>query len=89
MIEIREERGRSGVESCHVNNHEADSRKSPCPSGGRARDLVESLLASLDQPDARIDELWAKEAENRLAAFEAGQTKAYPADKVFQEFADL
>ena len=65
------------------------SRKSPCPSGGRARDLVESLLASLDQPDARIDELWAKEAENRLAAFEAGQTKAYPADKVFQEFADL
>ncbi len=25
--------------------------------------LVESLLASLDQPDARIDELWAKEAE--------------------------
>ena len=89
MIEIREERGRSGVEGSHVNNHEADSRKSPRPSGGRAADLVESLLASLDQPDARIDELWAKEAENRLAAFEAGQMKAYPADEVFQEFADL
>jgi len=37
-----------------------------------------TLLASLDQPDARIDELWAKEAEDRLAAFEAGRMKAYP-----------
>ncbi|MGA7499210.1 MAG: addiction module protein [Isosphaeraceae bacterium] len=51
--------------------------------------LVESLLASLDQPDARIDELWAKEAEDRLAAFEAGRMKAYPADQVFQEFGEL
>jgi len=58
------------------------------PAAERA-DLVESLLASLDQPDARIDELWAKEAEDRLAAFDAGQTKAYPADEVFREFADL
>jgi len=58
------------------------------PAAERA-DLVESLLASLDQPDARIDELWAKEAEDRLADFEAGQTKAYPADEVFQEFPDL
>ncbi len=51
--------------------------------------LVESLLASLDQPDARIDDLWAKEAEDRLAAFEAGRMKSYPADQVLQEFADL
>ena len=52
-------------------------------------DLVESLLASLDQPDARIDELWAKEAEDRLAAYEAGRMMAYPAEQVFQEFKDL
>ena len=58
------------------------------PAAERA-DLVESLLASLDQPDARIDEFWAREAEDRLAASEAGRTKAYPADEVFQEFADL
>ncbi len=51
--------------------------------------LVESLLASLEQPDARIDELWAKEAEDRLAAFEAGRMQAYQADQVFQEFEDL
>ena len=88
MIEIREERGRSGVEGCHVNNHEADSRKSPRPSGGRAPTWSNhSLQVSISA--TRIDELWAKEAENRLAAFEAGQMKAYPADEVFQEFADL
>ena len=58
------------------------------PAAERA-DLVESLLTSLDQPDARIDELWAKEAEDRLAAYEAGRMMAYPADQVFQEFKDL
>jgi len=58
-------------------------------SAAERGDLVESLLASLDKPDARIDELWAKEAENRLAAFEAGRMKACPADQVFQEFGEL
>ena len=58
-------------------------------SAAERADLVESLLASLDQPDARIDELWAKEAENRLAAFKAGRMQACPADQVFQEFGEL
>ena len=70
---------------------QSPSRFSRKPSSFRrpSAALVESLLASLDQPDARIDELWAKEAEDRLAAFEAGRMKAYPADQVFQEFEDL
>ena len=58
-------------------------------SAAERADLVESLLASLDQPDTRIDELWAQEAEDRLAAFEAGRMQAYPADQVFQEFEEL
>jgi len=58
-------------------------------SAAERADLVESLLASLDQPDARIDELWAEEAEDRLAAFETGRMKAYPVDQVFQEFGEL
>ncbi len=57
------------------------------PAAERAN-LVESLLASLDQPDERIEELWAKEAEARLAAYEAGQIEAYPVDEVFEEFKD-
>ncbi len=57
------------------------------PAAERAN-LVESLLASLDQPDERIEELWAKEAEARLAAYEAGHMEAYPVDEVFEEFKD-
>lgn len=48
--------------------------------------IVESLLSSLDRPDPRIDALWAAEAESRLAAFDAGQMKAIPAEDVFAEF---
>ena len=51
--------------------------------------IVESLLTSLDHPDTTIDEIWAEEAERRLAAFNAGQMKAVPADEVFQEFGNL
>jgi putative addiction module component (TIGR02574 family) len=47
--------------------------------------VVEKLLASLDRPDARIDELWAQEAEARVAAFDAGRLKAYDAEEVFAE----
>jgi putative addiction module component (TIGR02574 family) len=47
--------------------------------------IVESLLTSLDQPDAVIDEIWAAEAEARLAAFDAGTMKAIPAAEVFNE----
>ncbi len=45
--------------------------------------LVEKLLASLDQPDKAIDELWTKEAENRIDAYEAGNIKALGAEQVF------
>lgn len=48
--------------------------------------LVEKLLASLDQPDKSIDELWAMEAENRIDAYEAGNVKAISAEQVFSKF---
>ena len=51
--------------------------------------IVESLLMSLDHPDPTIDEIWAEEAEKRLADFNAGRMKAIPADEVFQEFGNL
>ncbi len=51
--------------------------------------IVESLLASLDQPDPNIDQSWATEAEDRLAAFDAGQMKAIPAEVVFEELENL
>jgi putative addiction module component (TIGR02574 family) len=51
--------------------------------------IAESLLASLDQPDASVDESWAVEPEARLAAYDAGQVKAIPAEVVFKELENL
>ena len=47
--------------------------------------VAEELLQSLDQPDPRIDALWAREAEDRLAAFRAGEMGAIPAEEVLDE----
>ena len=41
-------------------------------------ELIEKLLSSLDKPDKEIDELWAKEAESRIDAYERGKIKAFP-----------
>jgi putative addiction module component (TIGR02574 family) len=48
--------------------------------------LIEKLLASLDQPDAVIDGLWAKETEDRISAYEAGKLKAIPSEEVFKKY---
>jgi putative addiction module component (TIGR02574 family) len=48
-------------------------------------ELVERLLISLDPPpDRRIDELWAREAEDRVDAFERGEIKSVPAKEAFE-----
>ena len=36
-------------------------------------ELIDELIASLDRPDATLDALWAKEAEDRLAAHDRGE----------------
>jgi putative addiction module component (TIGR02574 family) len=47
-------------------------------------ELVEQLLATFQSPpDLRIDELWAREAEDRLDAYDRGELKAVPAEEVF------
>ena len=47
-------------------------------------EIAERLLSSLDIPDRqRIDALWAREAEDRLDAYERGEIKAIPAEHVF------
>jgi len=37
--------------------------------------LVDRLLDSLDRPDPRVDALWAREVEDRLAAYRRGEIK--------------
>src|SRR6266516_4670189 len=48
--------------------------------------LVDEILASLDEPDPNIDRLWAKEAEDRLAANRRGEIKAIPLEQVLAKY---
>jgi putative addiction module component (TIGR02574 family) len=47
-------------------------------------ELVERLLGTFQSaPDPHLDALWAREAEDRLDAYERGELKAVPAAEVF------
>ena len=46
--------------------------------------LVEELLSSFDFPSRQeADKLWAREAEDRISAYERGEMRSTPAQKVF------
>ena len=49
-------------------------------------ELVDSILASLDEPDPNIDRLWAREAEDRLAAYRRGEIKTVPLQEVLAKY---
>ena len=49
-------------------------------------ELVEHILNTLDAPDAAIDALWAKEAEDRLAAYRRGEMKRVPLADVLAKY---
>ncbi|MEA3275532.1 MAG: addiction module protein [Pseudomonadota bacterium] len=47
--------------------------------------LVEGLIISLDEPDKKLDEIWAMEAEKRLKAYREGKLEGIPMEEVFKE----
>lgn len=47
--------------------------------------IVESLLKSLDEPDRKIDEIWAEEAEKRLKAYRDGSLEGIPMEEIFRD----
>ena len=49
-------------------------------------EVVERILDSLDQPDAALDTLWAKEAGDRLAAYRRGEIKAVALSDVIAKY---
>ena len=48
--------------------------------------LVERILDSLDEPDASLDALWAKEADDRLAAYRRGEIRAVTLSDVIAKY---
>lgn len=48
--------------------------------------LVERILDSLDEPDASMDALWAKEADDRLAAYRRGEIRVLTLSDVIAKY---
>jgi putative addiction module component (TIGR02574 family) len=46
--------------------------------------LVEGLLKSLDEPDSKLDSIWAEEAEKRLKAYREGSLEGIPMEDIFK-----
>lgn len=47
--------------------------------------LVEDIIMSLDEPDKKLDAIWAEEAEKRLKAFSEGKLEGIPMEDIFKE----
>jgi len=50
--------------------------------------VVEKILESLNPSHKDIDELWAIEAERRVAEIEKGEVETVPGDEVFRKLHD-
>ena len=48
--------------------------------------LIDKLISTLDKSDKEIDELWAKEAEDRIDAYDQGKIKGISLEKVLQKY---
>lgn len=48
--------------------------------------LVDQLLDTLDEPDATLDAMWAKEAESRLAAYRRGEIQTASLSDVIAKY---
>jgi putative addiction module component (TIGR02574 family) len=55
------------------------------PASDKAR-IADQLLASLDQPDETIDQLWRREVEDRAAAYKAGALKSVSLAEVLAKY---
>jgi len=43
------------------------------------------LVKSLDEPDKKLDDIWAEEANKRLNAYREGRLKGIPMEEVFKD----
>ncbi len=46
--------------------------------------IVEGLLKSLDEPDKKLDKIWAEEAEKRLNTYRPGRLEGIPMSEIFE-----
>lgn len=51
----------------------------------RAR-VIDELIKSLDQPDQEMDNLWMKESESRIDAYERGELKTVSVEEALLKY---
>ena len=49
-------------------------------------EVIDALLATIDEPNPEIDRLWVAEAEDRLAAYRSGEIKAVDLENVLAKY---
>lgn len=69
-----------------THNAEALSQQAAQLPPAERMELVERILDTLDTPDPTLDALWAKEAEDRLAAYRRGEISALPLAEVLGKY---
>lgn len=62
------------------------SRQARSLSLAERLELIDDLLASLNEGDPKIEAQWAREAEDRLAAYRRGEIKAVPLQEVLAKY---
>ncbi len=48
--------------------------------------LIDKLISTLDKSDKEIDELWSREVEDRIDAYEKGNIKAISLEDVLKKY---
>ena len=49
-------------------------------------EVVDALLATIDEPNPELDRLWIVEAEDRLAAYRRGEIKTVEMEDVLAKY---
>ena len=47
--------------------------------------LVEGIIKSLNEPDKKLDDIWAEEAEKRLGFYREGKLEGIAMEEIFNE----
>lgn len=52
-------------------------------------EIVDQLIQSLDKPDEEIDNLWQREVEDRIDAFEEGDIQTVTLQEIVEKYNEV